>query len=335
MAERTLVTGGRGFIGSHLVRRLREQGEPVRVLDVAPPPNDPLDAQYVQGSVTDPAAVREAMRGCDRLYHLAGNAHLWNRDRGIYDRVIHQGTRTVLAAARELGVQRVVHTSTHAIVHAGNRADDMPGPYFRAKFLAEQAARQAADAGLPVVIISPTLPIGPGDHRLTPPSRMLLGYLNGELPGYLESALDLADVRDVAEGHLLAAERGRAGERYILGGRSVQLSTLLRTLGELTGLGMPRLRVPYPLALAVSAVQQFVADHVTHRPPQSTLCGVRTAAHPADASAIAADRDRLGLAVRPLEQSLADTVHWFADAGLLKRQPREMPGARRQADSLV
>jgi dihydroflavonol-4-reductase len=214
----------------------------------------------VIGSITDPVAVARAMDGCERVFHLAANPNLWSPDSSGFDEVNHQGTRRMLEAAQKAGVQRFVYTSTESILKSyraprkSSRAlidetvvltvDDMPGPYCRSKFLAEEAAREAAREGLPVVIVNPTMPIGPGDDLLTPPSRMILGFLNGETPAYLDCEFNLVDARDVATGQILAAERGRVGERYILGHVNLRLGALLAELQRMTGLAMPRTRVP-------------------------------------------------------------------------------------------
>ncbi|MEL6902288.1 MAG: SDR family oxidoreductase [Cyanobacteria bacterium J06606_4] len=196
--------------------------------------------------------------------------------------------------------------------------EDMVGAYCQGKYLAEQEAFSAAERGLPVVIVNPTIPIGPGDHRLTPPSRMILGFLNGDYPAFLNSSLNMVDARDVAIGHLLAAEKGRAGERYLLGNTNLQLKVLLQILNEITGLPMPRRQVPYWLAYAVSVVQEFIADHVTHKPPQAPLTGVRLAGSPMSFSSEKARRE-LGFVGRPVELSLRQAVDWYRERGLLTR----------------
>jgi dihydroflavonol-4-reductase len=327
-ARLNLVTGGAGFIGRHLVRHLLERDERVRVLDLACDPPLPPEAEMVIGSVADPAAVRKAMAGAGRVYHLAANPNLWACDKDEFDRTNRRGTEVVLEAARREGVERVVHCSTESILKDGGgapideraapRLDDMPGPYCRSKYLAERAALAAAADGLPVVVVNPTLPVGPGDHLLTPPTRMLLLFLNGRSLFYLDCAFNMVDVRDVALGHILAAERGQSGERYILGGTNLRAAELLRQLEELTGLAMPRRVIPYPLALAVGAISETLADHVTGRPPVAPLAGVRLAANPMTFDNSKAVRE-LGFSCRPLAESLADEVTWLAGRGLLAR----------------
>ncbi len=341
MTRRSLVTGGGGFIGRHLVRLLLERGERVRVLDIVPADGAPADglpqsAEMVLGSITDAACVREAMADVERVYHLAANPNLWAPRAASFLEVNHLGTRTVLAEAERRGVERVVYTSTESILKKspGMRlwrqqeaapidervelgVEDMPGPYCRSKFLAEAEAHAAARRGLPVVIVNPTMPIGPGDRHLTPPSRMLLGFLNGEMPAYLDCVFNLVDARDVAAGHILAAERGQVGERYILGNTNIGLKQLLDLLHELTGLAMPRLRIPYPVALAAALVAETISA-VTGRPPMAPLTGVRLAATP-----LAFDSRKavevLGLPQTPLRRSLLDAIADFARRGLVRR----------------
>jgi dihydroflavonol-4-reductase len=334
----SLVTGGSGFIGQHLVRLLVARGERVRVLDRRRPASDsgtfaglPSEGiEFRQGDIADPAAVDAAMTGVSRVYHLAADPNLWARDKTTFERVNLGGTLNVLAAAERHRPERVVYTSTESILAglrgavsggmidegAALRAEDMPGPYCRSKFLAERAALDAAALGLPVVVVNPTLPIGPGDRLLTPPSCMLLGFLSGRTPAYLEIAFNMIDVRDVALGHLLAADHGRVGRRYILGGENLTMTGLLDLLAEISGRPMPRRRIPYWLAYAYSAADEFIADRLTGKPPRAPLTGVRLARH-----AMHFDNSRalaeLGLQPRPLHRALTDAIAWFRAEGLL------------------
>jgi len=334
-----LVTGGAGFIGRHLVALLVERGEQVRVLDIDPEAETSSLVEVVRGSVTDAPTVRRALRGVRRLYHLAGNPNLWSPNKADFDSVNWGGTRTVLREAARFDLERIVYTSTESILvglrngadprgtneTVTRRLEDMPGPYCRSKFRAEQEALAAARAGLPLVIVNPTLPIGPGDRHLTPPTRMLLGFLKGQFPAYLDCRLNVIDVRDVALGHLLAAERGGIGQRYILGSANLSLRNLLERLQAISGAAMPRLRVPYPLAFATGVVSEFLADHVTHRPPNAPLTGVRLARQSMHFDCSKAARE-LGLPRRPIEDSLRDAVAWFVARGLLRR-PLPKPAA--------
>ncbi len=326
-----LITGGAGFIGTHLVAELRARGEGVRVLDLKFPPEPIAGVEYRQGSITDRAAVEAAVAGCKRVYHLAALSGLWAPDKNAFIEVNERGTRNVLEAARTAGVERVVHTSTESILIAMGRgrapqivdetttttAAEMAGAYCLGKWRAEQVALAAAAAGLDVVIVNPTVPVGPGDHWLTPPTRMILGFLNGRLPGWLDSTLNLADARDIAHGHWLAAERGTAGRRYILGAHDIRLGDLVALLGRLSGRRMPRLKVSYPLAWITAVIQEWLADHVTHRPPAAPLAGVRLAGIPVRFDN-RLTREVLGFAPRPLHESLGDALAEYRRRGLLE-----------------
>jgi len=320
-----LVTGGSGFVGGHLVRALRERGERVRVLDKDDPAGPlPPGVDFVRGSILDEAAVLDAMRGVGRVYHLAGIPHLWARDKADFDRANAQGTRVVLRCAEALAIGRVVHCSTESILlpKRGRRAgaidgsaapphEDMPGPYTRSKRAAEQAALEAARAGLDVVIVNPTVPIGPGDRNRTPPAAMLAMFLQGRSPAYLECILNLVDVRDVAEGMILAGDKGRAGERYVLGGDNLRLSEFLRLIEEISGRTMPKRAIPAPVALTAAVVGEWIADHITGRSPPASLEGVRLALRsgPFDSGKA---REELGYAPRPVRFALADAIRWLS-----------------------
>ncbi|MFQ5689539.1 MAG: NAD-dependent epimerase/dehydratase family protein [Gemmatimonadota bacterium] len=318
MGNLTLVTGGSGFLGQHLIRQLVDRGETVRALDIAPPAEPLADVQYARGSVVDRESVRQALRGVDRIYHLAARSGLWSRDKDAFRKVNLLGTRTVLEEARRAGVRRLVLTSSETVLRAGVRGS--LGPYPLSKLQAQEEALEAAREGIPLVIVNPTALIGPGDVRLTPPSRMLLGFLNGEYRFYLKSTLNLIDVRDAALGHILAAERGRVGERYLLAGEDVETDILLRMLEEMTGLQMTRRRIPYWLALSAGAVNEFLADHVTHRTPAASVAAVRLTRAPMRLNGTRNARE-LGLSPRPTRESLHDALRWFAARGYLKRRP--------------
>jgi len=341
MAKICLVTGGLGFIGQYVVRELLQRGERVRILDLAQPEQQIPGVDYIRGSITDGDLVSAAMENVDWVFHLAANAGLWSPCKQDFLSINQIGTRTVMTAAQAAGVTRVVHTSTESILktdrkRAGNAKqrsalrgqalidesvqltfDDMVGAYCQGKYLAEQEAFAAAAWGLPVVVVNPTIPIGPGDRRLTPPSRMILGFLNGDYPAFLNSSLNMVDARDVALGHILAAEKGRVGERYLLGNTNLQLKELLQVLKALTGRPMPQRQVPYWLAFVVSVVQEFIADTITRRPPQAPLTGVRLAGSPMSFSSDKA-RQELGFIGRPVQESLGDAIEWYGQQGLLQ-----------------
>ncbi|ERN40655.1 nucleoside-diphosphate-sugar epimerase [Rubidibacter lacunae KORDI 51-2] len=335
-----LVTGGLGFIGGHLVDLLLERGTSVRILDLAKPDVPKPGVEYWQGSIVDAELVRSAVCGVDTVFHLAANAGLWSPCKQDFLTINQMGTRNIMDAAIAYGVGRVVHTSTEAILKSNRqgqrpsrgegtattdesirlRFEDMLGPYCQGKFLAEQEAFAAAEKGLPVVVVNPTVPLGPGDRRITPPTRMVLGFLNGKYPAFLETTINAIDARDVALGHILAAEKGTPGERYLLGSENLRMSELLAVLHDLTALSMPQRRVPYWLALAVSYVQEFIADTLTKRPPAAPLTGVRLAGthlHFDNRKA----RVELGMICRPVRLALADAIADYLQRGLLERQP--------------
>jgi len=334
--ESALVTGGCGFIGRHLTALLAQRGYRVRVLDLQDWPEAPRGVDVQIGSILDPEALRCALDGVDLVFHLAANPNLWAPDPRTFHAVNYEGTLRVLDAAQAAGVARIVYTSTESILkniraRNGERAalidesvelaiEDVWGAYCRSKFLAEGAARQAARSGLPVVIVNPTMPVGPGDGLLTPPTRMLLGFLNGATPAYLDCEFNLVDARDVALGHLLAAERGRVGERYILGGENQQLGHVLDLLRELTGLPIARWRVPYAFAYVAGLISESLSLFTKH-PPVAPLTGV-VLARTSMAFDCRKARRELGWVSRPLRQSLFDAVLDLQSRGLLRRNLR-------------
>lgn len=325
-----LVTGGCGFIGAHLVRMLKERGETVRVLDLKAPAEPIENVEYRQASIASAADVADSVAGCRRVFHLAALSGLWGPDKAAFLDVNRDGTRNVLDAARRSNVETVVHTSTESVLIAMGRGRapqtvtesthwtprQMAGAYCRGKYLAEQEARLAAARGQRVIIVNPTVPAGPGDHWITPPTRMMIGFLNCTYPAYLDSTLNLADARDIALGHWLAAERGEPGRRYILGAHDISLGRLIRRLGELAGRALVERRCPYPLALAVSAVNEVLADWITRRPPVAPLAGVRLAGIPVSFDN-SRTRAELAWTPRSLEETLRDAVMDYRQRGLI------------------
>ena len=335
MGTSCFVTGGLGFIGQHLVQLLLNQGYSVRILDLAKPLQTIEGVEYITGSITDRAIVRQSMQGVDRVFHLAANAGLWSPRKQDFITINQTGTRNIMEEAMDEGVSKVVHCSTESILKSVRRSaqtansptdesveltiEDMAGAYCRGKFVAEQEAFAAAKKGLPVVIVNPTVPIGPGDRRITPPTRMMLGFLNGIYPAYLNSTLNLIDARDVALGHVLAAEKGEVGTRYILGNVNLQLGELLRHLESISAIPMPKRQVPYWLAYSVSFIQEFLADYVTKKAPSAPLTGVKLARSPMIFDNTKA-KTQLGLTLRPLEESLKDAIADYQQRGLLTRK---------------
>jgi dihydroflavonol-4-reductase len=329
----TIVTGGAGFIGSHLVDRLVRRGERVRVIErpEAETAHLPAGVEVVRADIRDRDAVRSALRGGRYVYHLAANPNLWVRDRREFEAVNHRGTVHVLDAAIEAGAERILHTSTESILTCARPRSDRPiaedveaaesdavGPYCLSKLRAEFAARERARAGHPVLIANPTMPVGPGDRGLSPPTRLIRDFCLGRLPARLDCTLNLIDVRDVADGLVRTLERGQPGRRYLLGGENLTLLGLLEILSEMTGVPVPRWRVPYPLALAVALASELVADHLTGRPPKATLTGVRLTRRTMHFDA-SRSLGALGLVPRPVRLSLADAVGWL-------RRTDQIPG---------
>jgi dihydroflavonol-4-reductase len=325
----SLVTGGSGFIGQHLVDQLVDAGERVRVLDIEPPAAARSRVEFIQGSVTDRSAVRMAMDGVRHVYHTAAIPHLWIADTSRFEETNVIGTRTVFEQALAAGAEKVVHTSSALVlVDSGDRRGritldeghqtcerSLIGHYARSKWRAEAVARSFADK-LPVVVVMPTLPLGPGDHHFTPPSRMLLDFVNGKNLAYADCILNIMDVRDVAVGHRLACARGRPGQRYILNRHSIPMAAFLQCLQEVTDRDMPTWRVPGPMALVVSAVLELWSGVVSRRAPMAPLAGVRAGLRPIMFDGGLAHAE-LGLPTRSLSDTLRDAVTWLAGAGHL------------------
>jgi len=328
-----LVTGGAGFIGSHLVRQLVAAGEQVRALERpgAPLAHLPLDKiEVCIGDIRERDAVVKAVRGCRHVYHLAANPHLWAQQRGLFRQVNYQGTVNVLDAALAAGAERVLHTSTESILTRAQQTTpiaedqhitirDVVGPYCRSKHYAERHALRLAQSGAPVVIVNPTLPVGPGDLGRSPPTQMMLDFCRGKRNEYLDAELNLIDVRDVADGMVRAMRSGRPGRRYLLGYENLSIREVFGLLADLTGLPRPRWRVPYAVALTAAYVSEFVADVCTHRPPAATVTGVKLTRRRMHFDA-RRSLDEIGLKPRPVAQSLADAVAWFRSMGWLKVQ---------------
>ena len=323
---RILVTGGSGFIGQHLVSALVARSQKVRVLDLRPPPRALPNVQYIKGSVLDAGLVKDALAGVDQLYHLAGLPGMWVPQKNDFHAVNYGGTEVVMTAARKRGIARFVHCSTESILFhssplgdagADDRllsADDMPGPYTRSKMFAERLAMRAAESGFPVVIGSPTMPIGSYDHNLTPPAAMLRRFLRGRLQLYLDFIVNLVDVRDVAAGLILAMERGQVGHRYVLGSESIPLKKVLGLVAEISGRRRSFIPISGRLAEITTAMMEFTADHVTRRPPSGTPEGVRIALR-ATALSIEKAQCELGYAPRPVEAALRETIAYLVGGG--------------------
>jgi dihydroflavonol-4-reductase len=317
--RQALVTGGSGFIGQHLVAALLERGRRVRVLDLHSPARPTRAVQYVQGSILDRELVDAALDDVEEVYHLAGLPGMWVRHKHDFQAVNAQGTAIVIDAARKRGVSRLLYCSTESILFRPScersaiaeevfvTLDQMPGPYTRSKMLGEQQALHAAAAGFPVVIANPTMPVGPHDGNLTPPTLMLQYFLRRRVQIYLDFIMNLVDVRDVATGLLLAMERGQPGQRYILGGENITLKKLLAIIGLISGRSALRIPIPAVIAQATATILEFIADHLVHEPPAATVEGVRIALRSRGLSIEKAQRE-LGYAPRPIAAALEEAV---------------------------
>jgi dihydroflavonol-4-reductase len=317
--RQALVTGGSGFIGQHLVTTLLAHGRRVRVLDLRPPRYAATAAQYVRGSILDEELLQAALDDVEEVYHLAGLPGMWTQHKDDFHAVNAQGTAIVIAAARKRGVSRLLHCSTESILFRPSctasalaedvfvTLDQMPGAYTRSKMLGEQHALQAAASGFPVVIANPTMPIGPHNGNLTPPTLMLQYFLSRRVQFYLDFIMNLVDVRDVAMGLLLAMERGQTGQRYIIGGENISLKKILAIVSVISGRGALRIPVPAVMAQTTAAMLEFIADHVTHKAPAGTIEGVRIAVRSQEFSIEKARRE-LGYAPRPIGTALEEAI---------------------------
>jgi dihydroflavonol-4-reductase len=329
MAKRVFITGGSGFVGSNVIRLLVEQGYQVRAL-VRPSSSlenlKGLPIELVTGDVNAPNLWQQ-MQDCHSLFHVAAHYSLWQAERDVLYQHNVLGTRNVLAAARRAGIERTVYTSSVAAIGVGasgvpvNETYQSPiqklvGHYKKSKFLAEQEAKQAAQNGQQVVIVNPSTPIGPGDIKPTPTGEIILRFLRRQMPVYLETGLNFIDVRDVAHGHLLALERGKSGDRYILGHQNLPLKALLDQLSDLTGLPAPQQTVPAWIPLSVAWIDEQILTRLG-KTPAVPIDGVRMAKQfmyydPSKAL------QELGLPQTPIQTALQDAVDWFISNGYVK-----------------
>jgi dihydroflavonol-4-reductase len=318
------LTGATGFVGSHVARALAQQGVDLRLL-VRPNSNrknlDDLSADLITGDLRDPASLEKSIAGCDVVFHVAADYRLWVRDPDEMHRANVEGTRAILAAARRNNVRRVVYTSsvaTMGFTSSGQPADEnspvsldnMIGPYKRSKFMAEQVAIEAARAGMDVVIVNPTTPVGERDIKPTPTGRIVIDFLKKKFPAYVDTGLNLVDVQECARGHIAALEKGRSGERYILGGENLTLKQILDKLAAITGLPSPKIKVPYVLALATGVVDEIYTGRILGREPRATIDAVRMGRKKMFASSVKAERE-LGWRLVPVDDALRRAVEWF------------------------
>ena len=326
------ITGGTGFVGGHVARAFAAQGASLRLLTRSTSNLAGLagvDAEIVVGDLRQPAALRSALAGCDALIHVAADYRLWVPDpQQMYDANVG-GARELLRLAREVGVPRVVYTSSVATMgfqRDGTIIDEtspvslaeMIGHYKRSKFLAEQEAISAAQQGQHVIILNPTTPIGPGDGKPTPTGRILVDFLNRNFPAYVDTGLNLVDVDEVARMHVAALERGTPGERYILGGENLTLKQILDRLSAITGLPSPTIKVPHAVAMAFAFFDEAFTGKLRGKEPRATVEAVRMGRKMMFASSAKAERD-LGFEVLPVYEALRAAVDWFFEHGYAPR----------------
>jgi dihydroflavonol-4-reductase len=315
----TLVTGASGFLGWHVARLLIERGHTVKALVRPSSRICELDAEPVSGDLRDPASLARAVSGCGLVFHVAADYRLWAADENELYRSNVDGTRNLLDAARQAAVERVVYTSTVGCIGMprdteGNEDSpvslaEMHGAYKRSKFLSERVALEFAASGFPVIIVNPTAPVGDHDIKPTPTGKIIVDFLKGEMPAFIDTGLNLVDARDVAKGQLLACERGRAGERYILGAENLTLAEILRKLAAITGRAAPKIQLPYAVAYAAGVVTTAWAG-ISGKPPRAPLDAVRMARKKMFVSHAKASRD-LGYNPGPADAALVRAIEWF------------------------
>lgn len=321
---KALVTGATGFIGYHVAKQLVQRGDEVRVLVRRSSRVDnlaSLECEPAIGDLTDPESLKQALEGCDALFHVAADYRLWVRNpRDIYHSNV-EGTANILRAALAAGVDRVVYTSSVGVLGippdgvSGTETTpvalkDMVGHYKRSKFLAEEEAKRFAAEGLHVVIVNPSTPVGENDIKPTPTGQIIVDFLNRKLPAFVDTGLNLVDVRDVAAGHLLALEHGKPGERYILGGENLTLRGILELLADITSLPAPKRQMPYWVAYAAAQVDTAIFGTLLRRNPHIPLEGVKMAAKKMFFDPSKAVRE-LGMPQSPVRDALLRAVEWF------------------------
>src|ERR1700690_1623139 len=318
------VTGATGFVGSHVARVLAEQGADLRLLVRSGSDSrniEGLKADRATGDLRDPDSLEKAMSGCEVVFHVAADYRLWVRDPEQMYRSNVEGTRAILEAARKNRVRRVVYTSsvaTMGFTSNGRPADEdspvsldnMIGHYKRSKFMAEEVALKAGHSGIDVVVVNPSTPVGEQDIKPTPTGRIVVDFLKRKFPAYVDTGLNLVDVRECARGHVAALEKGRSGERYILGGENLTLKQILDKLAAITGLPSPKIRVPYVVALATGVVDEMVTGRILGREPRATIDAVRMGRKKMFVTSAKAERD-LGWGGVPVDDALRRAAEWF------------------------
>src|SRR5258708_2501835 len=334
-----LVTGGAGFLGSQVARQLVARGDSVRVLVRASSTNRAiadLSLEYVTGDLRDPSSLDRAMKGVKRVFHVAADYRLWaRRSQEIYDSNVG-GTKNLLDAAKRAGVEQLIYTSTVATIavdrpqhpneFTGAKLEEMVGHYKRSKWMAEREALEAAKSGFPVIVAMPTTPVGPWDWKPTPTGKIILDFLNGKMPGYVETGLNFVGVEERAAGHLLAAEKGKIGERYLLGGENLTLKEMLDGVSKRTGLRAPTWKIPHALALGV-AYANTAFSRLVGREPSIPVEGVKIARHMMFVDCARAQRE-LGFQAGAVAAALERAVRWYeANGYIIKGRAKRMARA--------
>src|SRR5215469_1521987 len=321
---KVFITGATGFVGSHVARALAAEGADLRLLVRPTSRKDniiDLRAETVEGDLREPESLKKAMAGCEFVFHVAADYRLWVRDPEEMYRANVEGTRAILEAAQQSGVRRVIYTSsvaTMGFTKEGHIAsenspvslEDMVGHYKRSKFMAEEIALEAGRKGANVVVVNPTTPIGEYDIKPTPTGRIVVDFLKRKFPAYVDTGLNLADVKEVARGHLLAMEKARPGERYILGGENLTLKQILDKLAAMTGLPSPSMKVPHAVAMAFAFFDETVTGKLRGKEPRATVEAVRMGKKMMWASSAKAERE-LGWKELPVDNALRRAVEWF------------------------
>jgi len=332
---KAMVTGANGFIGANLVLTLLRENIEVRAFVREHSDTralDGLDVEMVRGDLRDSASVRTAVRGCAALFHTAALYTLWTRTPEEVYATNVAGTETVMKAALEQGVEKIVYTSSESTVAcAGDGTvatetgytdpDRAPGDYKRSKCLAEQLVLKLCQAGLPAVIVNPTTPLGPHDYKPTPTGRIVVDFLNGRMPAYVEAGFNFVDVEDVATGHLLALKKGTPGQRYLLGNRNMTFKEMLELLGQISGRKPPRWRMPLKVALVAAYTDEFVRGKLLGREPRIPVAGVKAAGKRRFFDCAKAKRE-LGLPQTPIPRTLEKAVDWFRTHGYVNQTIR-------------
>lgn len=325
----TLVTGAAGFLGSHVARQLVARGDDVRVLVRASSSNraiSDLSLEYVTGDLRDAALLERAMNGVQRVFHVAADYRLWVKNpQDIYDSNVG-GTKNVLAAAKSAGIGQLIYTSTVATIAVDRpelpnefteaKLEEMIGHYKRSKWMAEQEVLKAAKEGMPVIVAMPTTPVGPWDWKPTPTGKIILDFLNGKMPGYVETGLNFVGVEECAAGHLLVSEKGKNGERYLLGAENLTLKEMLDTLAKITGLRAPGMKIPHGVALGVAYVESAFS-RLMGKEPGIPVEGVKIARHKMFVDASRARRE-LGFQPGPVAAALERAVRWYQANGYVR-----------------